>query len=112
MALADLGSCLREGLRVGLEAASVIALLPGLEQAAALATERGGDEVALKLSGAARALRDSSGYVFAVDETALIVSGGRVDPAQRDVLLAEGAGWQLEEAVQRALESFDSVTRP
>jgi predicted ATPase len=100
-------ACLREGLHVGLEAADALALLPGLEQAAALAAERGRDDTALKLYGAARALRDSSGYVFAVDDTAQVVSGPRLDPDRRDALLAEGAGWPLDEAVRRAIDSLE-----
>jgi len=102
---------LRDGLRVGLEAADAQALIPGLEQAAALATESGQDDVALKLYGAARALRDSSGYIFAMDHTARIVSGARLDQDRRDALLAEGAGWQLEEAARRALESLEMQTQ-
>ncbi len=90
-------------------AENALALLPGLEQAAALAAQHGQDEVALKLYGAARALRDSSGYVFAVDDTARVVSGARLDSERRDALLAEGAGWQLEEAVRHALESLEAV---
>jgi len=103
------GTCLREGLRIGIKAANVLALLPGLEQAAALAAQGGQDEMALKLCGAARALRDSSGYVFAVDDTARVVSGARLDSERRDALLAEGAAWQLEEAVRHALESLEAV---
>src|SRR5207237_3853549 len=55
------GTCLREGLRIGIKAANALALLPGLEQAAALAAHRGQDEVALNLHRAARALRASPG---------------------------------------------------
>jgi predicted ATPase/class 3 adenylate cyclase len=100
-------ACLREGLRVGLKAAEALTLVQGLEQAAALAAERGRDDLALKLYGAARARRDSTGYVFAVDDTARVVSGPRLDPDRRDALLAEGAGWPLDEAVRRALESLE-----
>jgi len=100
-------ACLREGLRVGLKADDALALVQGLEQAAALAAERGRDDLALRLYGATRALRDSTGYVFAVDDTAQVVSGPRLDPDRRDALLAEGAGWPLDEAVRRAIDSLE-----
>jgi hypothetical protein len=84
-------------------------VIPGLEQAAAFASEDGLDEIAIRLYGAARALRDSAGYVFAVDDMARVVSGARLDPECREALMAEGAAWDLEDATRRPLESLDVV---
>jgi len=98
---------LREGVQLGADLREHSLEAAGVEQVAALAAEAGDFEDALRLYGAARAWRESSGYAFEVDDTALTLSAARFEDEPREALLAEGSGWELEDGVRRSLEYLD-----
>lgn len=101
---------LQEALQVGREIGENAVLVAIVEQTAALAARAGDDEVALRLYGASRALRTTTGWAFAADDAALAISGGRVAPDRRDALLADGANAPLDTAVAWASEVLGPAT--
>jgi tetratricopeptide (TPR) repeat protein len=97
---------LAEGLALARDVQDRHSIVVGLEQVAALAVDNGDPRLALQLFGAARELRESSGFAFALDEHALSASADDVSEEDRAALLAEGSEWPADVAVERALESL------
>ena len=87
-------------------------LAGALEQAAALCATEGKYEDALHLYGPALRWRRTTGYMFGADDDAATLTATALSPTEQEVLTAQGAGWSLDEAVDRALTHLSVRASP
>ena len=101
-----------EALSCGERIGEQSTLAGALEQAAALCATEGKYEDALHLYGPALRWRRTTGYMFGADDDAATLTATALSPTEQEVLTAQGAGWSLDEAVDRALTHLSVRASP